>query len=195
MDNLDKFILFLIENNMFGDIIEFGTFSGNTAKTMALSWKSNRGNLFTIDGWMGLPKSEKELPSNGAWDEGAFTGNKLEVEKLLKPYDNVKMIDSWINKLEEPKKYEIGKIVGANIDVDIYESTIDSLRYLLRCEWVNNEIIIRFDDWNHPSISEDLRRQVFQHNKLAYEDFLKETKLESVLLLESDYVAIFKLKR
>lgn len=195
MDNLDKFILFLIENNMFGDIIEFGTFSGNTAKTMALSWTSNRGNLFTIDGWMGLPKSEKELPSNGAWDEGAFTGNKLEVEKLLKPYENVKMIDSWINKLEEPKKYEIGKIVGANIDVDIYESTIDSLRYLLRCEWVNNEIIIRFDDWNHPSISEDLRRQVFQHNKLAYEDFLKETKLESVLLLESDYVAIFKLKR
>jgi hypothetical protein len=195
MNNLERFILFLIENNMLGDIIEFGTFSGNTAKTMALLWSKNKGNIFTIDGWMGLPKSEKELPSNGAWNEGEFTGNKLEVEKLLKPYENVKMIDSWINKLEDPKNYEIGKIVGANIDVDIYESTMDSLKYLLKCEWVNNEIIIRFDDWNHPDITEDLRRQVFQHNKLAYEDFLKETKLESTLLLESEYVAIFKLKR
>lgn len=178
-----------------GDIIEFGTFTGNSTKFLAENWKAGLGNIFTVDGWEGLPKSLKELPSNGFWDEGAFTGNKLEVERLLAPYNHVTMIDSWINELNPPETYKIGPIVGANIDVDIYESTIDSLEYLLRCEWVNNEIIIRFDDWDHPS-SEELRKQVAQHNKLAWSDFLqKYPNFESTLLHKDPWVAIFKLKK
>ena len=195
MDKLYEFLKFIIESNSLGDIVEFGTFSGNTAKQMSSIWVKSKGNIFTIDGWLGLPVSKKELPSNGAWDEGSFTGNKIEVEKLLEPHENIKMIDSWINKLEDPDTYGISKIVGANIDVDIYESTLDSLKYLLRCEWVNNEIIIRFDDWDHPSDNET-RRQIAQHNKLAWIDFLSNNpELKPTMLLESNYAAIFKLKR
>jgi hypothetical protein len=176
-----------------GDIVEFGTLTGSTSEIMA---KNCDNKIFTIDGWKGLPKSEKELPHNGVWNEGAFTGNKNEVENILGNYKNVTMIDSWINQLDTPKSYGIGKIIGANIDVDIYESTIDSLTWLDKCEWVDDEVIVRFDDWDHPCNGDsEMRRQVSLHNKAAYNDFLKSTGYTSESLFVSDYIAIFKLKR
>lgn len=191
MVSLTDFINYC-NNRGEGDIVEFGTFSGNSTKKIASEW--NKGILFTIDGWKGLPKSEKKLPSNGVWNEGAFTGNKSEVVELLLPFNHVKMIDSWINKLNEPDTYGIGTLVGSNIDVDIYESTIDSLKYLDKCRWLNNELIVRFDDWDHHG-TKSFRDEIAQHNKLAWSDFLKETGYKSEKILENQYVAIFKLIR
>lgn len=177
-----------------GTILEFGTFSGYSARWLAERWSPSNGKIITIDGWKGLPKSEKILPSNGVWKEGAFTGNKEKVAKDLSIFENVKMVDSWINKLEEPSKYGVGVVVGANIDVDIYESTIDSLTWLDKCEWLNNEVIVRFDDWDHPG-TEAFRNEVAQHNKLAWSDFINKSGYQSTKLFEDNYAAVFKLKR
>ena len=175
-----------------GTIIEFGTLTGSTAIDLANYWKPENGKVITIDGWKGLPKSEKEIPEN--WHEGAFTGKKHEVEKLLSIYENVVMIDSWINELEPPESYNIGPVVGAHIDVDIYESTVDSLNYLDRCEWVNNEVVIRFDDWAHNRTPE-VARKVKLHNQLAYSEFLERTRYISTEIISTEFCAVFNLKR
>jgi hypothetical protein len=177
-----------------GTILEFGTFSGFSAKWIAERWKPSNGKLITIDGWKGLPKSEKTLPSNGVWKEGAFTGNKDKVAKDLSIFENVEMVDSWINQLAAPKKYKVGTVVGANIDVDIYESTMDSLLWLDKCEWLNNEVIVRFDDWDHPGTPK-FRNEVAQHNKLAWTDFLTKTGYKSEKLSEDAFASVFKLSK
>jgi hypothetical protein len=58
MVSLTDFINYC-NNRGEGDIVEFGTFSGNSTKKIASKW--NKGKLFTIDGWKGLPKSEKKI--------------------------------------------------------------------------------------------------------------------------------------
>lgn len=189
---MEKFIKYCREHGG-GTIVEFGTLTGTSTKFIADNWNDK---IVTIDGWKGLPKSEKELPHTGIWNEGAYTGNKEEVQALLSPYKNVLMIDSWINKLEDPSVYNIGIVVGANIDVDIYESTMDSLLWLSRCDWLNDEVIIRFDDWDHPCDGDsEMRKQVSLHNQLAYSDFLKSSVYQSTLLSVDNYFAHFKLKR
>jgi len=192
--NLNKEFLDNCKKHGNGTILEFGTFSGYSAKWIAERWKTSNGKLITIDGWKGLPKSEKTLPSNGVWKEGAFTGNKAKVEKDLSIFENVEMIDSWINQLDVPKKYNVGAVIGANIDVDIYESTMDSLLWLDKCDWLNNEVIIRFDDWDHPGTPQ-FRNEVAQHNKLAWADFLSKTGYKSTKLNEDAFASVFKLKR
>lgn len=171
-----------------GTIIEFGTCTGHSADFIASHWKKNNGEIFTIDGWQGLPKSEKAIPEN--WHEGAFTGNKQIVTEKLAKYNNVTMIDSWINQLKEPSYYSIGKVIAANIDVDIYESTVDSLNWLDKCEWLNDEVIVRFDDWSHPKAV-----NVEFHNQLAYSEFIASKKYTSTLIKQDTHVAIFKIKR
>jgi hypothetical protein len=190
--NLNKIFLQNCKKHGNGTILEFGTFSGYSARWIAERWLPTDGKLITIDGWKGLPKSEKQLPSNGVWVEGAFTGDKDKVAKDLAEFTNVSMIDSWINELDKPETYEVGTVVGANIDVDIYESTIDSLKWLDTCDWFNNEVIVRFDDWDHPG-TKQFRYEVAQHNKLAWSDFLKETGYKSEKLGEDAFAAVFKL--
>lgn len=189
------------KNKNKGTILEFGTFTGNSTSYIGDNWLPENGRIITIDGWKGLPKSDKAVTDN--WKEGTFTGNKQEVEKNLSEYKNITMIDSWINELDSPKSYDVGMVIGANIDVDIYESTVDTLLWLDKCEWLDNEIIIRFDDWScvigHSYeggvITEEIKKINDLHNKLAYYEFLEKTGYESIEVYEDGYCAVFKLKR
>ncbi len=172
-----------------GTIVEFGTCTGYSADFIAQNWSKSNGEIFTIDGWLGLPKSDKIIPEN--WNEGAFKGDKEKVAEKLSKYNNITMIDSWINLLKEPVEYNIGKVVAANVDVDIYESTVDSLSWLDKCEWLNDEVIVRFDDWAHPSHNETVK----YHNKLAYSEFIERTKYSSTTIASDQYCVVFKIKR
>jgi hypothetical protein len=178
-----------------GCLLEFGTCTGNSAIFLAEKWWPNK--VFTIDGFEGLPKTEKEAPVN--WHEGAFRKDYHTIKQRLSPYNNIRVIHSWINELENPEYYNIGPVVGANVDVDIYESTRDSLNWLDMCEWFNDEVIIRFDDWSTPvgfnGATIEIIEKVALHNKLAYSEFLEKTGYKSEIIEEDEFVAVFKLKR
>jgi len=160
-----------------GDIIEFGTFSCESAIRLSIDFKDRK--IYTIDHFEGLEKTSKNVPEGSDWSEGMFNIShpelihnsrvpKTKEEALLKlsPYTNVTMIISDIHKLTEPKDYNIGKIAAVNLDVDIYEPAVSSLEFVSKCEW--NELFIRFDDWHGEESEYD------EHERLAFTEWINK---------------------
>ena len=168
-----------------GDILEFGTFSCESAIFLSTNFKEK--TVFTIDHFEGLEKSNKKLPTSSDWSEGMFglkhpwfkdndrvPKSKEDALKKLSPHPNVKMIISDVHKLANPIDYGIGKIGLVNLDVDIYEPTVSSLEFLTLCEW--SEVFIRFDDWHGGD------KQYDQHERLAFSEWVTKYNYNFVIL-------------
>ena len=176
--------------NISGDIVEFGTCTGNSAAVLA---EYNRDKIvFTIDHFQGLEETKQGIPQGpgyySGWEKGAFRlgdpkNPKVpktleEVMKKLKPYPNITLIIADIHELKDPSHYNIGKIGYVNIDVDIYEPTVSSLKFTDRCEW--NEIFIRFDDWHGHNPLFD------KHERTAFKEWIEEKGYEYTILFGGD---------
>jgi len=172
-----KSIIKLNNYNLVGDVVEFGTFTGNSTKTLALQFPDK--TIFTIDHFQGLEQTNKNIPNDSDWIERAFAlDNPLyvnnrdlpksidEVKLKLKNYNNIKMIISDVHKLTEPSDYGISKISVCNLDVDIYEPAVSALEFLTKCEW--SEVFIRFDDWHGNEPEYD------QHERLAFTEWIEK---------------------
>ena len=163
--------------NLIGDVIEFGTFTGGSTKTLSATFTDKK--IFTIDHFQGLEQTNKNVPSDSDWIERAFAlDNPLyvdnhnvpksidEVKERFRGHDNIKMIISDVHKLTIPSDYGISKIAICNIDVDIYEPTVSALEFLTKCEW--SEVFIRFDDWHGGEPEYD------QHERLAFSEWIEK---------------------
>jgi hypothetical protein len=163
--------------NLTGDVIEFGTFTGGSTKTLSLSFPDE--TIFTIDHFQGLEQTNKNVPNDSDWIERAFAlDNPLyvnnhnvpksinEVRERFIGHDNIKMIISDVHELTEPSDYGIGKIAVCNLDVDIYEPAVSALEFLTKCEW--SEVFIRFDDWHGGESEYD------QHERLAFTEWVEK---------------------
>jgi len=163
--------------NLVGDIVEFGTFSCESAIRLSTDFKDRK--IYTIDHFEGLEKTSKNLPKESDWSEGMFNlthpefANNSRVPKTkeealakLSPYSNITMIISDVHKLTEPKDYNIGKIAAVNLDVDIYEPSVSSLEFVSKCEW--DELFIRFDDWHGTESEYD------EHERLAFTEWINK---------------------
>jgi len=162
--------------NLEGDVLEFGTFTCNSAIYLAKSF-SNK-TIYTIDHFKGLEKTNKNLPTTSDWSEGAFAlghpnysashipKNIEEAKIKLSTQPNIKLILSDVHDLTDPKDYGVSKIAICNVDVDIYEPTVSSLEFLTKCEW--SEVFIRFDDWHGGEVDYD------QHERLAFCEWIEK---------------------
>jgi hypothetical protein len=158
-----------------GDIIEFGVASATT--TIEVAKNNPDRKLFAFDHFLGLEVSEKPVPNHSGWSEGAFRVGDPDyphipdtiegVFKKLEKYPNVKLFVEDVHELKEPSDYGIGKIVAVNVDVDIYEPTVSSLKFLDKCEW--DKLYIRFDDWHGHDPQFD------HHERLAAREWLDRT--------------------
>jgi hypothetical protein len=178
IDNI-KNILKIHNRNLVGDIIEFGTFTGMSTKTLSNLFPDK--TIFTIDHFQGLEQTNKNVPSDSDWIERAFALNNPlyvdnhnipksidEVRDRFRGHNNIKMIISDIHKLTIPSDYNISKIAICNIDVDIYEPTVSALEFLTKCKW--SEVFIRFDDWHGGESEYD------QHERLAFTEWIEKYK-------------------
>ena len=172
-------IITINKYNLIGDVIEFGTFTGGSTKTLSVTFPDKK--IFTIDHFQGLEQTNKNVPSDSDWIERAFAlDNPLyvdnhnvpksidEVKERFRGHDNIKMIISDVHKLTIPSDYGISKIAICNIDVDIYEPTVSALEFLTKCEW--SEVFIRFDDWHGGEPEYD------QHERLAFSEWIEKYK-------------------
>ena len=172
-----KTIVEIRKYKLVGDVIEFGTFTGMSTKTLSRMLPDK--TIFTIDHFQGLEQTNKNVPSDSDWIERAFAlDNPLyvnnhnvpksidEVKERFKEHDNIKMIISDVHKLTEPSDYGIDKIAICNLDVDIYEPAVSALEFLTKCEW--SEVFIRFDDWHGNESEYD------QHERLAFTEWVEK---------------------
>lgn len=167
--------------NLIGDVIEFGTFTGASTKTLSKLFPKK--TIFTIDHFQGLEKTNKNVPKDSDWVERAFAldnslyiGNNNvpksidELRERFQGHDNIKMIISDIHDLTVPSDYGISKIAVCNLDVDIYEPAVSALEFLTKCEW--SEVFIRFDDWHGGESEYD------QHERLAFIEWIEKYNYE-----------------
>jgi len=172
-----KTIITTNKYNLVGDVIEFGTFTGGSTKTLSATFPDK--TIFTIDHFQGLEQTNKNVPSDSDWIERAFAlDNPLyvnnhnvpksidEVRERFIGHDNIKMIVSDVHDLTQPSDYNIGKIAICNLDVDIYEPAVSALEFLSKCEW--SEVFIRFDDWHGGEPEYD------QHERLAFTEWIEK---------------------
>ena len=163
--------------NLVGDVIEFGTFTGGSTRTLSSSFPDKK--IFTIDHFQGLEKTTKNIPEGSDWIERAFALNNPlyidnsnvpksieELQERFKNHNNIQMIISDVHELTNPSDYGISKIALCNLDVDIYEPAVSSLEFLTKCEW--SEIFIRFDDWHGSEPQYD------QHERLAFSEWIEK---------------------
>lgn len=164
---------------LIGDVIEFGTFTGGSTKTLSREFPDK--TIFTIDHFQGLEKTNKNVPKDSDWIERAFAlDNPLyvdngnvpksieEVQQRFVGHDNIKMIISDVHDLTNPSDYGIEKIAICNLDADIYEPAVSALEFLTKCEW--SEVYIRFDDWHGSEPEYD------QHERLAFTEWIEKYK-------------------
>lgn len=196
MSDVDKISSFVssANYNLVGDVLEFGTFTGSSTKTLASCFPKKK--IFTIDHFKGLEKTKKNIPNSSDWVENAFAiGNPLyqynanvpksiqELKDRFKGFDNINMIIEDIHKLKHPSEYGINEVAICNIDVDIYEPTVSSLEFLTKCKW--KEVFIRFDDWHGGDPEYD------HHERLAFTEWVNKYNYEHHIIFNQSSGAVF----
>lgn len=170
---MNEFIYELRNNKFNGDMLEFGTGSGSSTDFLAQNFKNN---IFTFDGFEGLPETKKVVPRGTGWQKGSLKFDEQKTRNLLSKYSHVFVNKIMTYDLKNPEDYGIKKIAAANMDLDLYEGTLDALNFIDKCEW--NNILLRFDDWGFYRNTSQIKEEVEQHEQAAFEDFIKEKRYE-----------------
>jgi hypothetical protein len=166
---LNQFCEKIKNENFIGDILEFGTGPANSTRYIASTIPNNR--ILTFDGFVGLPETEKGIPTNTEWYPGNYKYDYENIKNQLSGFKNVEVYKRMSWELKDPKEFNISKISAINIDFDLYEGTIDALRFSQRCEW--ETLLVRFDDWG--AYPHQVASEVDAHEKAAFYDWINET--------------------
>lgn len=167
-----KHLQYVLENNIPGDIVEFGCFVGTTSifiRKMLDEYKSDR-QFHVYESWQGLPEKHAKDHST---DERQFNAGMFQVpkEQFLSVFQNFSLelpiIHSGLFK-DIPEVEYPEKIAFVFMDGDFYTSTRDALDVVYK-KVVNNGIIL-VDDCGWAPLPGP---------KLACEEFL-EDKVEEL---------------
>jgi O-methyltransferase len=130
-----------------GDIVECGVYRGGTAAMMARMIVESRKNkkLFLFDTFSGMPKTD---PNRDLHRQGDFADTSDSEVKTFIDAPGVAVIRKGFIP-DTFSGLETIRIAFAHIDVDLYQSIIDSLKFI----WprLTRGGFIVFDDYGHPT--------------------------------------------
>ena len=131
---------------------EFGCHSGRTfssAINAAKYLKMDKCRFYAFDSFQGLPMTDET--EDGIFKTGEFSTSKKDFIKIVKKNTNIKIEDDYIiegyyeSSLTEDLRLKMPKIGMLHIDVDLYSSTKDILKFA-KPLLVNGSVVL-FDDW------------------------------------------------
>jgi hypothetical protein len=126
-----------------GDLAEVGVYQGGSAKLICEVKKEKR--LYLFDTFTGLPQVSNDDTHFGQkhWHDNEFNNTSVEsIKKLLDKYENVDIIKGIFP--ESGQEIANKKFCFVHLDVDLYKSTIDSLRFFFP-KMVSGGIILIHD--------------------------------------------------
>jgi O-methyltransferase len=161
-------VMYAYESEVEGDILEFGTMSGNTAKEMASSmkiaeacaskqWreKNKPKDLHLFDSFQGFPDDSRDADAphvlSDIWRPGNCKGlsHTELVERVTKESslatEKLKVHPGWF---KDTAKNFTGKVALINVDCDLYSSTMDALWPLFERDQISDGCMVLFDDYN-----------------------------------------------
>ena len=111
-----------------GDIVEVGVYRGGSAKLICEANRvgSRQREVYLFDTFEGLPEPTKE--DSGKFTKGQFSSTLEQVEKYLLEYQFVKIYKGLFPTTAESIKDKHFSFV--HLDVDLYQETLNSLRFL-----------------------------------------------------------------
>jgi hypothetical protein len=116
------------QTSLEGDLAEVGVYQGGSAKLICEVKKGKK--LYLFDTFTGLPEVSDDDTHFGEkhWHENEFNNTSVEsIKRILNKYDNVHIIKGIFP--ESGKEIVDEKFCFVHLDVDLYKSTIDSLRF------------------------------------------------------------------
>lgn len=158
---LGKGISYISMAEVEGDVAEFGTFWGGSARILAASMivdndKTRKLHLF--DSFAGLPPAEHEIDKaaphdkTGTWHwsfphhSGPTPDSVKRVCAEFIAVDRLVVYDGWF-KDTLPTIPKETKFAMVHLDCDLYQSTYEVLDYLLARGHLSDGCTLFFDDW------------------------------------------------
>jgi O-methyltransferase len=164
---IQRSLEFVVYGGVVGDILEFGTLAGWTARLFAERMRRIQffGDLHLYDSFAGLPRAKDEIDrrsydvTRGIWADEMELPSSL-IAQLGEPIDvHVKrklstVIDGkrihthkgfYSDTLKEPIR---SKAAIVHLDCDLYQSTKEVLDALHRDSVLQDGTVMLFDDWN-----------------------------------------------
>lgn len=171
----------IIEQNIDGDVVEFGCFVGESSKYLMktiIETKSNK-NLFVYDSFEGLPDLSKWEVNSGWTPRTLKTSEEILMQNFKQNNLPLPIIHKdWFKDIPEYKIPE--KICFAFLDGDFYDSIYDSLTKIY--DKVVNGGLIFFHDYQRPDLP---------GVEAAINDFCKERNLQNNTLKVADQLGLF----
>ena len=160
-----------------GDMAEVGVYQGGSAKLICEAKKEK--TLYLFDTFTGLPQLSDDDTHFGEkyWYENQFSNTSVNsIKKLLEKYENVRIVKGEFPK--SGKDITDKKFCFVHLDVDLYKSTIDSLRFFFP-KMISGGIILM-----HDYHSDGIQK--------AFREFKNENDLQLIELTGSQAIIIKK---
>ena len=143
--------LYILETLMFnsnrieGDFVECGVYKGGTAK-LALEIINESKKIFLFDTFSGMPEVNKAIDLHR---KGDFSDSSLQIVKDYLCDGRAVFKPGLIPESFSEPEVESLKIAFAHVDVDIYQSVLDSFRFIYPRLSVGGVIVC--DDYGFPT--------------------------------------------
>ncbi len=141
-----------------GDYLEFGVFRGEGFRTSLIAArrmfggrKNFAGRFIAFDSFEGLPVVSSLKTENNIFLGGEYSASVdtfLRTLGSLKKIFPIEIVKGWFNRTltaETISKFNLQRAAFINVDCDIYESTVDVLRFITPL--VQTGTVLYFDDW------------------------------------------------
>ena len=141
-----------------GAFIEFGTAEGHSTRVLAQCAKGRK--MYALDSWEGLPEAYEKL------EVGAFAGEPPKIK-------GVEIVKGYFDQTCTPElARRVGRIALANLDADLYSSTLCALRFI--GPLLDTGSILIFDEF----LSDNRAEQ------RAFEDWSAESGIKTLKVAE-----------
>lgn len=146
------------------DFYEFGINHGDSFYRLNAyieNYQLKPNKIWGFDSFVGLPREKEGLPIINGWEEGYFNVKQDmgvestdEVIKKILSKNNTslpcEMIAGFFNKSLTTtliKEKGLKKASFIDIDVDLYQSTIDVFDFMIQNDLIHDTCLVNFDDW------------------------------------------------
>ena len=156
-----------------GDIVEVGAYKGGSAKLICEAKENKILHLF--DTFEGLPDVTK-IDNPRQFYKGKYLGTLNEVKETLSKYPEVNFYKGIFPSTSKPIENKMFSFV--HLDVDLYKSTLDSIKFFYP-RMNKGGVIISHDYFGSPVV------------KKAFDDFFKD-KPEPIIEMSGTQCLIVK---
>jgi hypothetical protein len=152
-------VQYTVHSAVEGDIAEFGTQTGRTAKVISTAMRLYRADksLHLFDSFEGMPEAhhpadlDNEHVKQGVWGKGQLRGASPEQLRAWcgrrLPADSIKIYKGWFSDTL-PKIPTGQRFSMIHIDSDLYSSAHEVLEFMFKTHSLTEGALVYFDDWN-----------------------------------------------